>query len=850
MTQAQRGALPPIDFGALARALLDRAETLVSSWLAAGRRRGHEWVCGGLGGDAGESLSINLNTGLWADFATGDKGGDLISLYAAIQGLNNGQAAHRLMQELGWQRTPMQAPAPQAAGAGAPAEVKRKTTWRPVVPVPAHAPPPSFKHFSRELQDLAGSWEYRFEGRLYGYVARFRKSDGGKEVLPLTWCVDESDGQGTQRWHWMQWAAPRPLYVPATLLASDARLVPVVLVEGEKCAKAGFELLPAEFDWVSWPGGGNAWDKADWEWLRGRVVLLWPDVDAKRVPLTKAERDAGADPASKPLLPEVRQPGMKAMRAIAGRLHALGCTLLMAKVPRPGEVADGWDVADAIAGGWGPEEVRAFLRAATAYTPQAEGPDGISTPSGAAAGEVPDAPAKARRDPYWRDFLLSGRNGPLAVRENLVAALEGVRSAEGVWHPGVAAAAGVLAYNEFTNDVVKLRPAPWGAAAGLWGEAEELDLGEWLVRQHRLPPCARGTLEEAVAMVSRRHAYHPVRTYLDGLRWDGVPRLAWWLRRCCLEEDEWDDREPLQRYLARAGTWFIQGMVARVMQPGIKFDYMLILEGKQGLRKSTLLRTLAGDWFADTGILLGDKDSYQQLQGRWLYEFAELDSFGKAEVTKIKSFVASASDYFRASFDRRARDYPRQVVFGGTTNEDHYLTDPTGNRRFWPVRVTRTIDIEWLEGHRDQLFAEAMQRWREGARMHPTPEEEEKLFAPQQRLREVENAIAVAIATWLESDTGLLVSETTLVGILGKVGIGVEKLGPGRYHEKQAAAALRALGWTEGPRSSASVPGRPRKWLRPSGDDPYGFEPAVAPAAGQRAPRAHDSSEAPDDCPF
>jgi predicted P-loop ATPase len=861
MPPGRGGGLPPIDFLGLNDALLRSAEIYLARWLPGGRKDGREWVCASLSGGEGRSCSVNMVTGRWSDFATGDSGGDLVSLFAAVEGISNGKAAVRLMDELGLRRVPMQAPAPlQPPAPASPAppadEGKRKTLWRPVVPVPDFAPKPTFRHFSREASDLVGCWEYRFAGQLYGYVVRFQTSDGGKDVLPHTWCVDGSDGNGTQRWHWLQWAAPRPLYVPATLLAADPALVPVVLVEGEKCAKAGFDLLPAEYDWVTWPGGSKAWDKADWAWLKGRVVVLWPDCDAKRVPLTKAEREAGVDEATKPLLPEHKQPGLQAMVGIAGRLAELGCSLLMVKLPKPGDVKDGWDVADAIEGGWGPEQVRAFLRAATVFTPldaAADGAaaDGISTPSmaGAAPGaDAPGAPGKPKREPYWRDFLLWGKTGPLAVRENLVAALEGVRDAGGAWYPGVAAMRDVLAFNEFTNDVVKLRGAPWGGSAGLWGEAEELDMGEWLVRQHNLPSCARGTLEEAVAMVARRHAYHPVRAYLERLQWDGTPRLSWWLRHCCMAGDQWDEKSPLMQYLARVGTWFLQGMVARVMEPGVKFDYMLILEGRQGLRKSTLLKTLAGDWFADTGIVLGDKDSYQQLQGRWLYEFAELDSFGKAEVTKIKSFIASASDYFRASFDRRARDYPRQVVFGGTTNEDHYLTDPTGNRRFWPVRVTQVIDIEWLVANRDQLMAEAVMRWREGRRMYPTTEEETKLFAPQQQLREVENAISTAIATYLESETGLLVSEVTLVGMLGKIGIGVEKLGPGRYHEKQAAAALRNLGWTEGPRSAASVPGRPRKWQRPASQDVYGFGQAAD--GNNRAPQAHDDSEAPDGCPF
>lgn len=862
-----RAPLPPIDFAGLNAELLRQSRRWVEAWLPGGHERNGEWICAGLSGGEGRSCSVNLESGKWADFASGDRGNDLVSLFAAVEGINNGQAAYRLMQELGLRRdSPVQAPAPAPAP---PAAQKRKSVWTPIVPVPEHAPAPTFKHFSRELQDLVGSWEYRFEGVLYGHVARFATSTGGKEILPHTWCRDDSDDRGTHRWHWMQWAAPRPLYVPATLLAADPALVPVVLVEGEKCAKAGFDLLPAEFDWVTWPGGSSAWDKADWDWLKGRVVYLWPDCDAKRVKLSKAEREAGVDPATRPLLPEPAQPGMKAMVNIARRLEALGCNLLMVKVPKPGDVADGWDVADAIAQGWGPEEVRAFLRSAVPYMPpelaaqpggDGGGGDGASTPSPAGASRGAGDGSGRGRQRHWRDELLWGKTGPLPVRENVVAALEGVRCADGVWLPGEPEAVGCVGFNEFTNDIIKLRDTPWGAEAGLWEEVDELLMGEWLVRKLDLPSCARGTLEEAVRMVATRHRYHPVREYLDGLVWDGVPRLATWLRRCCQAEPVggWVDAEPEQQYLARVGTWFLQGMVARVMEPGVKFDYMLILEGRQGLRKSTLLRTLAGAFFADTGLTLGDKDSYQQLQGRWLYEFAELDSFGKADVTKIKSFVASACDYFRASFDRRARDYPRQIVFGGTTNEDHYLTDTTGNRRFWPVQVGRVIDIDWLQANRDQLFAEAVQRWRDGKRMHPTLAEEERWFAPQQRLREVENAIASSISTYLESDKGWLIESVTLVQMLGYIGIGVEKLGVGRWHEKQAAAALRAMGWTEGARSPATVPGRPRKWIKPKPKDQQEPDQAssVAPAspgAGspiKSAPQAQSTQGDPHGCPF
>ncbi|NNM65957.1 MAG: hypothetical protein HKL99_15360 [Burkholderiales bacterium] len=819
------------DFASLAGALLHQADGLLAQWLPGGVVRGHEYVCASIAGGAGRSLSVNLKTGQWADFSADLKGGDLISLYGAIHGLNNGQAARELAAQLGFDSS---IPAPPPGLTPGHAAAKRKSMWRPVVPVPEHAPPPDFKHWHYTAPHA--TWAYRRDGVLYGHVVRFTTGDGGKEVLPLTWCVDEGDNRGTMRWHWKQWEEPRPLYLAAGAL----RGLPVVLVEGEKCAQAGHALLGDVFDFVSWPGGSKAWNKCDWSWLAGATVMLWPDADSKRVPLTPAERDGGTDPESKPYFPARKQPGMAAMVGIGTILQATQrCSVTICPIPAPGQVADGWDIADAIVEGWDAARVRAFLESAKPFV----------VDDGAAARDVGQARASSsglatagagHDDRAWRAHLLTNDKGAIkAVRENVVLAMEGLPQ---IGVAGASGGGGVIGFNEFTNDVIKLRDAPWNSPAGAWSEVDELKMGEWLVRHHHMPSMPRGALEESVRVIAFNNRFHPVRQYLQGLRWDGVARLETWLMRACMDEDEWDiQRNRLHAYLARVGTWFIQGMCARVMQPGVKFDWMLILEGRQGMRKSTLLHTLAGDYFADTGLVLGDKDSYQQLQGRWLYEFAELDSFGKAEVTKIKSFVASASDYFRASFDRRARDYPRQVVFGGSTNEDHYLTDPTGNRRFWPVRVEKVVDIDWVSSVRDQLFAEAMVRVAKGKRMYPSPDEERDLFEPQQQLRAVENAIEVSIGRYFYDNTdGQIISETTLVELLGKIGIGVEKLGPGRYHEKQAAAALRRLGWEEG---RSSRPGRPRVYRRPGAGE--------AGASLRNGPtRAQEPEGAESDCPF
>lgn len=843
----------PIDFATLAAALLDRADVLVPRWLPGGTTRGHEYTCADLSGGRGRSLSVNLKTGLWKDFAGDDSGVDLVSLYAAIHGLNQGQAARALMRELGWEKPAVQAPArrspssPEEPPPTEPDEVpgRRKSMWRAITPVPKGAPEPDFRHW--HYTEVARSWEYRFEGELYGHVVRFTTSDGGKEILPHTWCVDESDGRGTQRWHWKQWDEPRPLYVPATLLSGSPADVPVALVEGEKCALSGHELLGHEFDFVSWPGGSNAWAKASWGWLMGRTVYLWPDCDAKRVKLTRAEREANVDPNSKPLLPEAKQPGMRAMMAIGALLVAeFGCTVFMCDVPKPGAVADGWDLADAIEQGWTADQVRAFIRGARVFEPPQDEARAKAKPTPSLAGAEPEQAVLA-----WRAKLIETEKHAIkACRENVVLALDGMDLGDGRgWLPGIPEARGLIAFNEFTNDVVKLRPTPWGTAAGVWDEVDELLMGEWLARQHWLPSMTRGTLEEATLMVAKRHPYHPVRRHIEGLRgrWDREKRLRTWLRKCCLEEDEWDDKDPLQQYLARVGTWLLMAMVARVMRPGCKFDYMVIFEGGQGIGKSTLAAVLGGDYYADTGLMLGDKDSYQNLQGVHVYEMGELDSMSKSDITKVKLFISSQKDRFRASFDRRAKDYPRQVIFIGTTNEDHYLVDPTGNRRMWPVRVTRQIDIPWIKENRDQLLAEALTYFEAGERFHPTPKEQRELFDPQQQHRMVENAIESAIAHYLyENEVGLTVQTISTVQLLGKVGIGVEKLGPGRFHEKQAAAALRRLGWAEDGREQRSVDARrPRLYRRPSGS-------SEVAAGGSQASRPTQGihQEDPNGCPF
>ena len=325
------------------------------------------------------SCSINLVSGKWADFASDEKGNDLLSLCAAIRGLSQGKAAAEVAREEGLEDVAGIVKGADASAAPrpprpAPPPAKPKPEpegWLAITPVPGYAPAVNFSHQHRTDDDIVKVTEYRLNDDLLGYVVRFRTSDGGKDDIVRTWC--ESQTKGGARWHWKQWQEPRPLYLPMARLPEGRT---VIVVEGEIKAGVLQALLeanaPGVYCVVGWPGGCKAWQKANWAWLAGSTVVCWPDCDSKRVQPTVAERKAlpeGDDAAlqalkeSKPFLPYNDQPGMKAMRGIGALLRdAHGCTVSLLPVEQPGVLPDGWDCKDAIqVDGWTGEQVLAFF---------------------------------------------------------------------------------------------------------------------------------------------------------------------------------------------------------------------------------------------------------------------------------------------------------------------------------------------------------------------------------------------------------------------------------------------------------------------------------------------------------
>lgn len=234
-------------------------------------------------------------------------------------------------------------------------------------------------------------------------------------------------------------------------------------------------------------------------------------------------------------------------------------------------------------------------------------------------------------------------------------------------------------------------------------------------------------IDDALELEFERNRYHPVKAYLKELKWDGVKRLDYMLVDYFGAEDTLYSRE--------AGRKMMTGGVARIMQPGVKFDLVVTLVGPQGTGKSTFIKTIGKSWFSDTVMTVQGKEALEQVQGKWVIELAELSALRKAEVESIKHFISKQEDSFRVAYGRVVETFKRQCIFIGSINNKDFLRDPSGNRRFLPIDVhaSRAVKDVWVDlpGEVDQLWAEAVELYKQGETLYLGKEAERQAYIEQ-----------------------------------------------------------------------------------------------------------------------
>ena len=398
------------------------------------------------------------------------------------------------------------------------------------------------------------------------------------------------------------------------------------------------------------------------------------------------------------------------------------------------------DVSDWLKSGGTADQLADFARQAKPISSIECDADGKEPEPKQSSSESPQAGQTAKTDLSWRFTLICNKFGtPKPLLANVVIVL---RNAE-CWR-------GVLAFDEFAYRIMLLVSPPWEPRADgaefkqrAWTEQDDLAATHWLQTVEGITVTPAVTAQ-AIELVARDRTYHPVRDYIRSREWDGNDRLATMLSTYFGAQQT--------AYTEAVGCMMMISAVARILDPGCQVDTMLILEGEQGLMKSTAIKALFSPWFTDEIEQLGTKDASMQVAGVWGIEIGELDAMSRTEVSNVKAFITRRIDRFRPPYGRRVVERPRECIFVGTTNTNDYLKDPTGARRFLPVNVTK-VDLQALLADRDRLWAEARVLYEKGTPWWFTEEHADAAATAkqEQEARYQEDAWEQPIADYLES---------------------------------------------------------------------------------------------------
>jgi hypothetical protein len=773
-----------IDFKVV-NAALDPA-TLVPRWLPEGKRVNHEWVSSNPTRNDKHvgSFSVNLTTGVWCDFAgdpKADRGGDLVGLYAYLfHGRNQVAAARELMKD---HHIVDNAEARERAAKADNVAKLDDAKPVPVMPVPADAPQEPNERWSQGFRHPrfgtpARTWAYRdVKGRLLFYIARY-DVEPRKQIVPWSWCKDPAKGTFSWRPKGISGSQKRPLYGLEKL--NEYPDHDVLIVEGEKAADAAQEIMGDACIVLSWMGGVESADKASVAPLKDRRVFLWPDFDAKREKLTNEEKAADVDADSKPLLPLHSQPGFRAMMAIAGNLKGTtaDANILMVGY-QPGETADGWDLADGKEEGWTGERVLATLadrardpRQVAAGETAAVAPAAAPTPADDGKQYTPlSYPVNAFGFPDVGD-----KNAPLDTIENMQYLLSeyGIKARYNVISKEVEIS---IPNKTFSQDNhMESCLSHIGSVCG----------------RNRMP---RGNVAGYITTIADGHQFNPAAEWIDSKPWDGVdriPELAATLdaadpEMCCI--------------LVR--RWLIGAAACVYSYDGWSMQGVLVLQGAQGLGKTTWIKHLAeyNNRLVAESVILNpaDKDSVKQFASYWLVELGELEAtFSKSDITALRGFITKQMDELRLPYAKATSKFPRRTAAAASVNEHAYLRDETGNRRYWTIRcgdgmnAMHDVDMQ-------QLWAQAKALYKAGER-HALSKDEMARLEETNADHTERNPLEDLIMSRFEWDK---LASTPMTAAEVCIAVGYDK--PTNKQAKDAATILRRATGGEPKKSNGRV---------------------------------------------
>lgn len=305
----------------------------------------------------------------------------------------------------------------------------------------------------------------------------------------------------------------------------------------------------------------------------------------------------------------------------------------------------------------------------------------------------------------------------------------------------------ILSFNQFSEDIEFIKAPIWDDSILSGKNLDDQDVTQiryYISKIHNFEP-NKYIIMDSCYLIAKRRSYHPIKKFIEQTPWDNVPRLDEWLIKSvnCVDNI----------YTRQVAAKFLIATVNRIYNPGCKFDHMLILEGPQGIGKSTLVETLCGEWYLDTNFDNRDKDLIDSMRGAMIVEISELSGMNKKDVDWLKSFLSKKVDRVRLPYAVRSKDFKRKCVFVGTYNpsgNNMYLRDDTGNRRFWPVECVGNVNIDYIKDNRSQLWAEAFERYKRKEQYFINDQEALKILYEMHEERELESPTHNKIKEWLK----------------------------------------------------------------------------------------------------